>query len=77
MSEEEYNNIVTFIAQSKHVDSLHELKDDIAFVWHAGDDTEEEGEFQNWYTNQHMPYLPWAVGMPTSSPTQHNISPCI
>ena len=73
MSEEEYNNIVTFIAQSKHVDSLHELKDDIAFVWHAGDDTEEEGVFQNWYTNQHMPYLPWAVGMPTSSPTQHNI----
>ena len=62
MSEEEFNDIVSFVTQDKY------LKMDIGFeekeedsditVWLAADDEEYEGRFMNWYTNQPIPYLP-------------------
>ena len=74
MAEEDHVNIVNFIAQSKHVKTLHNLQDNIIQVWHAGDDNDEEGKFLKWYTNLPIPELPWAMDRPSISTTYNYLS---
>ena len=51
MSKEEYDDIVRFIAQEKHMKNSEAFDSQDKFeVWHAGDDDDEEGIFLNWYT---------------------------
>ena len=48
------------------------MDDKILYIWHAGDDNDEEGIFLNWYTNQPMSYLPFGDGRPYSSAPTYN-----
>ena len=73
MSKEEYDDIVRFIAQEKHMKNSEAFDSQDKFeVWHAGDDDDEEGSFLNWYTNEPMPYLPWASNRPYSASSTYN-----
>ena len=69
LSKEEFDDIVRFVTQQKHFSiadgGFVEKKDEFKmWVWVAGDDDEEEGKFFTWYTNEPMPYLPWAPNCP-------------
>ena len=67
ITEEDYNDLVRFVAQYKHSKALHESKKDVISVWSAGDDNDNEGIFLNYFTNQPLPDLPWAMDRPSIS----------
>ena len=67
ITEEDYNDLVRFVAQYKHSKALHESKKDVISVWSAGDDNGDEGIFLNYFTNQPLPDLPWAMDRPSIS----------
>ena len=71
-SEEEYEDLVRFVSQGKHMKNSKIFGSDNIFnIWHAGDDNDEEGVFLNWYTNQPMLYLPWRDNRPYSASTTY------
>ena len=41
-------------------------------TWVANDDKEQEGVFQNWYTNELVEYTPWADARPYVGGTRYN-----
>ena len=77
MSEEEFKDHVNFVMQKKHFlmpegfASMDEKFDFDIYVWVAGDDNDEEGTFMNWYTNEHLPFLPWGAP-PFKGSTSYN-----
>ena len=75
MSKEEFDDIVRFVAQEKHVKNPEVFDEAIKNVmryWSAVDDNDSEGIFLNWYTNEAMPYLPWGPNRPYRDLTAYN-----
>jgi hypothetical protein len=79
MSKEEFDDIIRSVTLRKYtaMPSIF-MKDgwingdDNVYVWIAGDDDDYEGRFLNWYTDQPMPYLPWAENRPYKASTTYN-----
>ena len=79
MSREEFDDIIRSVTLRKYtaMPSIF-MKDgwingdDNVYVWIAGDDDDYEGRFLNWYTDQPMPYLPWAENRPYKASTTYN-----
>ena len=73
MSKEEFDDIVRYFVEERHVKAIHEDYDENGhvFVWHAGDNLNGKGVFLNWYTNEPLPYVPWQKNYPVAS-SVHN-----
>ena len=75
MSKEEFDDVIRSVTLGYLSIPTFFLKDgwkngnDYVYVWIAGDDNDYEGRFLNWYTNQPMPYLPWAENRPYKAST--------
>ena len=67
---DKFDKIVRFLSKKQHMKTtncLEEVKDMEGLrlkVWIANGDSEEEGVFKNWYTNQPIEYAPWASSRP-------------
>ena len=67
---DKFDKIITFLSAKQHMETtncLAEVKDMEGLrlrVWIANGDSEEEGVFKNWYTNQPIEHAPWGRSRP-------------
>ena len=71
MSKKEFDDLIMFVAQEKHLKMQQFARRSVAF-WCAGEDDKVEGEFVNYYSKKPMPYLPWGKNRPYPSVTTYN-----
>ena len=76
MSEDEFEDLVTFVSLEKHrkMENVFKSESDYRWIsfWSAGDDEDVEGKFVNWYSRIPIPYIPWAENRPHADGTTYN-----
>ena len=79
-SEQEFTEITNFLTRPSSLNLStcgSRLEEGTAVnlrAWLASDDTEEEGVFRNFFTNQPVEYQPWAPERPYVGGTRYNIN---
>lgn len=73
-----FDEITRFLRAKQHMKTencVKKIKDKEAWrfrTWVGNDDREQEGIFENWYTNELVEYTPWADARPYVGGTRYN-----